>query len=170
MTQAVLGIAGWKNSGKTTLTSALVAELTRRGLTISTIKHAHHDADVDHEGTDSFVHRKSGAKEVALVTARRWALMHELREEPEPALAEVLRRLAPVDLVIVEGFKHEAIPKIEVRRQSGAPGDALDYDPNVIAIAADFELPQGRLPLFDLDAIGPIADLVCVHFRLRSAK
>ncbi|MBO3703648.1 MAG: molybdopterin-guanine dinucleotide biosynthesis protein B, partial [Candidatus Accumulibacter sp.] len=99
MTQRVFGVAGWKNSGKTTMTERLVAELSGRGWTIATVKHAHHDADVDHEGTDSYRHRRAGAREVALVTGRRWALMHELRDEPEPSLADILERLSPCDLV-----------------------------------------------------------------------
>ena len=116
MTQRVFGITGWKNSGKTTLTEKLVAELTRRGFRVSTVKHAHHDFDIDHEGADSYRHRLAGAVEVAVVSGRRWALMHELRGEDEPKLEEILARLAPCDLVLVEGYKREGHPKIETRR------------------------------------------------------
>lgn len=168
MTQAVLGIAGWKNSGKTTITTLLVTELTSRGLTVSTVKHAHHDADVDHEGTDSFRHRAAGAKEVALVTGRRWVLMHELGQEPEPNLAFILTRLAPVDLVIVEGFKREAIPKIEVRRLESASDTPLSDDPNVIALAADYQVESGRLPFFHLDDVSGLANFVIDRFAFLS--
>jgi molybdopterin-guanine dinucleotide biosynthesis protein B len=147
MTQRVFGIAGWKNSGKTTMTERLVAELTRRGWTVATVKHAHHDADVDHEGTDSFRHRLAGAREVALVTGRRWALMHELRDEPEPTLAEILGRLSPCDIVLVEGYKREGHAKLELRRDGAtettplAPGDR-------------------GLAVFGIDDIAAIADFV----------
>jgi molybdopterin-guanine dinucleotide biosynthesis protein B len=164
MTQPVLGIAGWKNSGKTILTTRLVEELTSRGLRISTVKHAHHDAIVDHEGTDSYRHRAAGATEVALVTANRWALMHELRGAEEPPLADILARLAPVDLVIVEGYKREAIPKIEVRRDEAMDQTPL-ADPHVIATAGDVCGGQ-EYPHFQLDDIEGIADFVVAHFGL----
>ena len=161
MTQhRVLGIAGWKNSGKTTLTEKLVAELVRRGFNVSTVKHAHHDFDIDKEGADSFRHRAAGASEVAIVSARRWALMHELRNaEREPPLEDILARLAPCDLVIVEGYKREAHPKIEARRLGArdttplAPGD-----PTIVAIAADHPAPGETLPVFGLDDLTAIAD------------
>ena len=117
MTQRVFGVTGWKNSGKTTLTERLVAELVRRGWRVSTVKHAHHEFDIDKQGTDSFRHRQAGAGEVAIVSANRWALMHELRDEAEPALATILERLAACDIVIVEGYKREPHRKIEVRRR-----------------------------------------------------
>ena len=107
MTTQVVGIAGWKNSGKTTLAVNLIAELTRRGYRVASIKHAHHDADIDHEGTDTFRHRAAGAAEVVLVTGRRWAVIHELRGDAEPTLAETMSRLSPADIVIVEGYKRE---------------------------------------------------------------
>ena len=129
MTQKVFGVVGWKNSGKTTLVERLVAELTRRGFAISTVKHAHHGFDIDREGADSFRHREAGAVEVAIVSGRRWALMHELRGEDEPDLEAILARLAPCDLVLVEGYKKEPHAKIETRRKGAkdtaplAPGD-----------------------------------------------
>ncbi len=116
MKQRVIGITGWKNSGKTTLTERLVAEFSRRGLKVATVKHAHHEFDVDQPGTDSFRHRKAGAAEVAIVSSRRWVLMHELLEEDEPALADILARLSPCDIVLIEGYKREPHPKIECRR------------------------------------------------------
>lgn len=161
MKQRVFGVAGWKNSGKTTMTERLVAELTRRGWTIATVKHAHHDADVDHEGTDSFRHRRAGAREVALVTGRRWALMHELGGQPEPSLTEILARLSPCDLVLVEGYKREAHAKLELRRKGAkeeaplAPGDK-----SIVAIAADVPVIEAGIPVFHLDDIGAIADFI----------
>ena len=120
MTANVVGVAGWKNSGKTTLVTKLVGELRRRGYRVATVKHAHHDFDIDREGTNSYRHRAAGASEVVLVSARRWALIHELDEEREPTLAEILKKLTPSDVVVVEGYKREPIPKIEVRRQDAA--------------------------------------------------
>ena len=117
MSTPVFGIGGWKNSGKTTLTERLVAEFTRRGLRLATVKHAHHDFDIDKEGTDSFRHRRAGAREVAIVSGRRWALMHELDGETEPTLDAIVARLSPADLILVEGFKRGSHPKIEVRRR-----------------------------------------------------
>lgn len=158
--QRVIGISGWKNSGKTTLTERLVAELTARGRKVSTIKHAHHDADVDHEGTDSFRHRAAGASEVLLATGRRWALMHELRDEEEPSLAELLAKLSPCDIVLVEGFKNDAHPKIEVRRLEARDRSPLPASMNIIAIAADHEVGDATVPVFDLNDISAIADFI----------
>ncbi len=156
----VLGIAGWKNSGKTTLTERLVCELRQRGYSVATIKHAHHGFDVDQPGTDSFRHRAAGAMEVALISERRWALLHELDGAPEPLLETMLAKLAPCDLVLVEGFKRAAIAKLEVRRAASAPGEALHPgDPNVIAIAADGPV-TASVPVFRLDAVAGIADLI----------
>jgi molybdopterin-guanine dinucleotide biosynthesis adapter protein len=161
MTQRVFGVTGWKNSGKTTLTEKLVSELTRRGWKVSTVKHAHHDFDIDKEGTDSFRHRHAGAGEVAIVSARRWALMHELRGEDEPTLDAVLSRLAPCDLVLVEGYKREGHKKIETRRMAAKDTNPLSAgDPSILAIAADYAIPEETLPAFDLDDIGAIADFV----------
>ncbi len=136
MKQNVIGITGWKNAGKTTLVEKLVTRFAEMGLRIATVKHAHHEFDIDHEGTDSYRHRKAGAREVAIVSARRWALMHELEGESEPPLADVLARLGPCDLVIVEGYKREGHAKIEVRRgKAGTP--LAPEDPSIIAIASD---------------------------------
>ncbi|MGD9915890.1 MAG: molybdopterin-guanine dinucleotide biosynthesis protein B [Rhizobiaceae bacterium] len=160
-TPHVLGITGWKNSGKTTLTERLVSELTRRGYAVSTVKHAHHDFDIDQPGTDSFRHRTAGAREVAIVSDRRWALMHELRGEDEPPLAAVLARLSPCDLVLVEGYKREAHRKIEVRRLAAkdtAPRTAVD--PAIVAVAADHAITGERVPVFSLDDIDAIAGFV----------
>jgi len=161
VTQRVFGITGWKNSGKTTLTERLVSELTRRGWKVSTIKHAHHDFDIDKEDTDSFRHRQAGASEVAIVSGRRWALMHELRGEDEPTLELVLARLAPCDLVLVEGYKRESHMKIETRRTGAKDTTPLSPDdPSIMAIASDHPVAGGALPVFGLDDIGAIADFI----------
>jgi molybdopterin-guanine dinucleotide biosynthesis adapter protein len=151
----ILGLAGWSGSGKTTLLTALVPLLVARGLTVSTIKHAHHQFDIDRPGKDSWRHRQAGAREVMVASARRWALMHELRGAAEPALDELAARMGPVDLVLVEGFKHHPHPKIEVHRP--ALGKPLLYpeDPHVVAIACDEPLaaPVPLLPLGDPAAV-----------------
>ena len=160
MSPPVFGIVGWKNAGKTTLTERLVAHFTAAGLAVSTIKHAHHDAEWDQPGKDSFRHRQAGAVEVVLATARRTMLVHELRGAPEPALADLLARLRPVDLVLVEGFKTDPHPKLEVSRQATAQRlRALD-DPTVVALACDYA-PEGLdLPRFALDDVAGIAAFV----------
>jgi molybdopterin-guanine dinucleotide biosynthesis adapter protein len=156
----IIGIAGWKNSGKTTLAERLVAEFTRRGLRVATVKHAHHSFEVDTADTDSARHRSAGAAQVAIVSEKRWALMTELGDRAEPSLAEMIAMLAPCDLILVEGYKSEPIRKIEVRRASSAKGARLaDSDPHVIAIAADDpDTHRGRLPVFHLDQIDEIVD------------
>jgi molybdopterin-guanine dinucleotide biosynthesis protein B len=157
----VLGITGWKNSGKTTLTERLVAELSERGHAVSTVKHAHHDFDIDKEGTDSFRHRAAGAREVAIVSDRRWALMHELRDEAEPPLDAVLAWLSPCDLVLVEGYKREGHQKIEARRLTAKDTAPLTAnDPNIIAIAADYPVTGEVVPVFAIDDIEAIADFI----------
>ncbi|HYD06297.1 MAG TPA: molybdopterin-guanine dinucleotide biosynthesis protein B [Reyranella sp.] len=150
----VFGVTGWKNAGKTTLTERLVAEFVRRGWRVATVKHAHHAADIDKPDTDSFRHRAAGATEVALVTQGRYAIM---REQAEPTLAEVLARLAPADLVLVEGFKRAPHPKIEVRSDESPPMDAAAH--NIVAIASDSH-PAGNLPSFARDDIAGIADFI----------
>jgi molybdopterin-guanine dinucleotide biosynthesis adapter protein len=167
MKQNVIGITGWKNSGKTTLVEKLVAHFTSVGMKVATVKHAHHEFDIDHAGTDSFRHRKAGAREVAIVSARRWALMHELESEGEPPLAEVLARLSPCDLVIVEGYKREGHAKIEVRRSSSEP-DLSPDDPSIIAIAASVPAASGRLPVFDLDDMAAICRFIVRRFDLKT--
>jgi molybdopterin-guanine dinucleotide biosynthesis protein MobB len=156
----VFGVVGWKNNGKTTLVERLVAHLTAVGYRVSTVKHAHHEVDLDQPGKDTWRHREAGACEVVLATARRWAVIHELREEPEPALDELLARMTPVDLVVVEGFKRFPHPKLEVhRRERGTPLLARD-DPTVTAVATDEPLPDVPLPQFHLDDAAGIARFV----------
>ena len=161
MRPAIIGIAGWKNSGKTTLVERLVAELTGRGHAVATLKHAHHDFDVDREGTDSFRHRAAGARETAIVSGRRWAIMHELQGGSEPAFEAMLARLSPCDIVLVEGYKRETHPKIECRRLEAADRAPLaGTSPNVIAIAADHGVEDAEVPVFALDDVAAIADFV----------
>jgi len=157
----VFGIAGWKNSGKTGLAVRLVTEFTRRGYKISTIKHAHHDFDIDKVGADSFRHRQAGAHEVTIVSGTRFAIMHELRGDPEPSLQDVLDRIAPCDLVLIEGYKREPVPKIEARRLESKSREPLaPTDPHIFAIAADHVVEGTSLPVFDLDDTVAIADFI----------
>jgi len=157
----IFGITGWKNSGKTTLTEKLVAELVQRGWKVSTVKHAHHDFDIDKPGADSFRHRQAGATEVAIVSGNRWALMHELRGEDEPPLESILSRLAPCDIVLVEGYKRESHRKIETRRLEAKDRTPLSAgDPNIVAIATDFAITDNSLPAFDLDDVKSIVDFI----------
>ncbi|SEH22912.1 molybdopterin-guanine dinucleotide biosynthesis protein B [Rhizobium sp. NFR12] len=157
----VFGIAGWKNSGKTGLAVRLVTEFTRRGYKISTIKHAHHDFDIDKVGADSFRHRQAGAHEVTIVSGTRFAIMHELRGDPEPSLQGVLDRIAPCDLVLIEGYKREPVPKIEARRLESKSREPLaPTDPHIVAIAADHAVEGTSLPVFDLDDTVAIADFI----------
>ena len=157
----VMGVAGWKKSGKTTLVERLVVEFTRRGLKVSTVKHAHHDFQIDDGATDSARHRRAGAAQVAIVSSNRWAIVNELRDMPEPGLQDVLDKLEPCDLVLVEGYKAAPIAKIEARRREGLPGRALAAeDLNVIAIASDHEITDEKVPRFALDDITAIADFI----------
>jgi molybdopterin-guanine dinucleotide biosynthesis protein B len=160
-TPPVIGVAGWKNSGKTTLVTRLIAELTRRGLRVASVKHAHHDFQIDDAETDSARHRRAGAAQVAIVSPRRWAVVRELRGAPEPSLDEMIGRLEPCDLVIVEGFKAAPIPKIEARRLASARAVPLAAtDPNVVAIAADHACDGAGRPVFALDDAEGIADFI----------
>ena len=165
----MFGVAGFKNSGKTTLTSRLVTELTARGFKVSTIKHAHHGFDLDQKGRDSFIHRQAGAHEVAIVSGSRWAILHELRGSEEPTFEDMLARLSPCDIVIVEGFKREAYPKIEVRRLDlDHPALAPD-DVNIVAIACDDPLVDQEVPVFTRDDAENIADFIIDHLGLHKS-
>lgn len=160
-TPPVIGIAGWKNSGKTTLAERLIAEFTRRGLAVASVKHAHHAFRIDDEQTDSARHRRAGAQQVAIVAGSRWALVRELRDEPEPDLGAILAKLDPCDLVLVEGYKSAAIPKIEARRAETISSEPLaPNDPHVIAIAADHAVEGASVPVFGLDDIAGLATFV----------
>jgi molybdopterin-guanine dinucleotide biosynthesis adapter protein len=156
----VIGLAGWSGAGKTTLLDRLIPALIARGLQVSTVKHAHHAFDIDNEGSDTWRFRQAGANEVLAASAPRWALMHELREEAEPALPELLARMEPVDLVLVEGFKRENHPKIEIHRQANGKPPLYPDDPSIVAIAADTGFPGLAIPLLHLDDVQGIADVV----------
>jgi molybdopterin-guanine dinucleotide biosynthesis adapter protein len=156
----VIGIAGWSGAGKTTLLAKLIPRLTARGVRVSTVKHAHHAFDVDQPGKDSHTHRMAGATEVLVSSANRWALVHELRGAAESTLAELLAKLAPVDLVIVEGFKHGAHPKLEVYRAALGKPPLHPDDPQIVAIASEAPVPGARVPVVGLDDVDAVADLM----------
>jgi molybdopterin-guanine dinucleotide biosynthesis protein B len=158
----LIGLAGWSGAGKTTLLARLIPALNARGLAVSTVKHAHHAFDIDQPGKDSHTHRQAGARQVLVSSANRWALMSELRGAPEPPLAELLRKLDPVDLVIVEGFKRDGHPKIEVHRAALGKPWLHPADPAIRAAATDTP-PPGSLPFVELDAVEQVADLMLAH-------
>ncbi len=162
----VIGLAGWSGSGKTTLLSRLVPELIGRGLRVSTVKHAHHAFDIDQPGKDSYVHRMAGATEVLVASAHRWALMHELRDAPEPDFETLLAKLAPVDLVLVEGFKHHPHPKIEVFRRANGKQLLAPGDPHIVAVASDGPVPETALPVLDLDDVAAVAGFIQSRFPI----
>ena len=162
----VIGVAGFKNAGKTTLVEKLVTELTRRGYRVSTVKHAHHSFDIDHEGRDSFRHRKAGASEVAVVSRHRWAIIHESREEAEPTLQEILAKLGPCDLVIVEGYKRDSHDKIEVRNLDLSHPTLAGDDPTVVAIAANGTISDAPVPVFGRDEVTALASFIETHMEL----
>lgn len=163
----VIGVAGFKNAGKTTLVERLVSELTRRGRRVSTVKHAHHSFDIDHEGRDSFRHRKAGASEVAVVSRHRWAIIHELRDDEPPRLDEILAKLAPCDLVIVEGYKRDSHDKIEVRNLNLDHPKLAGDDSAVVAIAANGAITDAPVPVFDRDDVSALATFIEIHVGLK---
>jgi molybdopterin-guanine dinucleotide biosynthesis protein B len=165
----VIGIAGWSGAGKTTLLAKLIPRLIARGVRVSTVKHAHHGFDVDQPGKDSHTHRIAGATEVLVSSATRWALVHELRGGAEPPLAQLLAKLAPVDLVIVEGFKHGAHPKLEVYRAALGKPLLHPVDPHIVAIASDAPVAAARVPIVALDDIEAVADLMLERAALMAA-
>ncbi|MEQ9491763.1 MAG: molybdopterin-guanine dinucleotide biosynthesis protein B [Alphaproteobacteria bacterium] len=159
----ILGLAGWSGSGKTTLVRKLIPELIRRGVTVSTIKHAHHAFDVDRPGKDSYEHRAAGASQVLVSSANRWALMTELRGAPEPGLRDLIVEMAPVDLLLVEGFKKDTHAKLEIYRPSVGKPMLCPDDPAIIGIASDADLPSVSVPVVDLNDIAAVADFVLAH-------
>jgi molybdopterin-guanine dinucleotide biosynthesis protein B len=161
----IFGFAGYSGSGKTTLIERLIPLFTDRGIRVSLIKHAHHTFDVDQPGKDSHRHRKAGCTEVLVTSSRRWALMHELRGAAEPALSEHVKRMSPCDLLLVEGFKREAIPKLEVYRAEVGEPLIHPHDHNIVAIASDAHL-ETQLPQFNLNVPAEIADFVVRHVGL----
>ena len=156
----VMGIAGWSGAGKTTLLSRLIPVLVGRGFSVSTIKHAHHHFDVDYPGKDSHTHRVAGATEVLVSSVNRFALMHELRGEVEPSLAQLLSMLAPVDFVLVEGYKPEQHPKIEVHRVANGKPFLYPNDPTILALASDAAIADRNVTLLALENAEELADFV----------
>jgi len=162
----VFGVAGFKNAGKTTLVVELVREFRARGLRVGTVKHAHHEFDIDHPGKDSYQHREAGAEEVIVASARRWAHICELTETSEPALADLLAHLGDLDIVLVEGYKHGEHPKLELRRSGvDAPGIA-EKDNSVLAIVSDSEIPDASVTVLARTDINRIADFIWQHAAL----
>jgi molybdopterin-guanine dinucleotide biosynthesis protein B len=159
----VLGLAGWSGAGKTTLLAKLIPELIRRGVTVSTMKHAHHAFDVDTPGKDSYVHREAGATEVLVASGSRWALMHEHRGAREPDSKALMQHMSPVDLLLVEGFKREAHDKLEIYREANGKPLLAAEDPNIVAVLVDGPKPETGLPMIDLNDVGAIADFVMRH-------
>ena len=159
----IIGLAGWSGSGKTTLITKVLPRLIGRGQRVSTIKHAHHGFDLDQPGKDSFMHRTAGATEVVISSAKRFALLHELREEAEWDLPGLLGKLAPVDLVLIEGFKRDPFPKLEIHRAANGKPLIHPDDPHIVAVAADTPLPQAKVPVIDLNDIDRICDVLQKH-------
>ena len=165
----IIGIAGYSGSGKTTLIEKVIPVLVREGLKVSLVKHAHHEFDVDQPGKDSYRHRHAGCTEVLVSSSERWALMHELRGAAEPSLQEQLKVLSPCDLVIVEGYKREPIPKIEVHRRAGHTPLLHPDDPHVVAVATDEPLDT-KLPQIDLADPAAVARFIITHLGLNRAR
>jgi molybdopterin-guanine dinucleotide biosynthesis protein B len=161
----IFGVAGWSGSGKTTLIEKLIPRFVKRGLRVSLIKHAHHTFDVDQPGKDSYRHRHAGASEVLVTSSRRWVLMHELRGAHEPSFEDQVKHLAPCDLVIIEGFKHAPIPKLEVWREATEEGLLYPEDAHIVAVASDVKV-ETRLPLLDLNDDAGIAEFILKHLKL----
>lgn len=159
----IIGLAGWSGSGKTTLLTKVIPRLIARGKRVSTVKHAHHAFDIDRPGKDSFEHRSAGATEVLVVSGNRWALMHELRGQPEPGLHDLLGKLSDIDLVLIEGFKRQKFPKLEIHRAENGKPLLHPDDDWIVAVASDSPLPQASVPVIDLNDIDKIADLLLVE-------
>ncbi|PIB23218.1 molybdopterin-guanine dinucleotide biosynthesis protein B [Amylibacter kogurei] len=163
----IFGVVGWKNSGKTGLVERLVTEISARGFSVSTVKHAHHDFDVDQPGRDSFRHRAAGAEQVMLASANRWALMTELRDAPEPSLDDLLAQMSPVDLVLVEGFKTETHQKLECHRVVNEKQLLAQTDPAICLIASDGDQVLLNKKTLHLDDTNAIADFVLTQVGLK---
>ena len=161
----IFGFAGNSGSGKTTLIEKLIPLFVQTGITVSLIKHAHHTFDIDHPGKDSYRHRHAGCTEVLVTSSRRWALMHELRGAEQPGLTEQIECLSPCDLLLIEGFKHERIPKLEIYRAETGESLLHPHDSNIIAIASDTRIDT-QLPQFDLNTAVPIAGFILKHVGL----
>ena len=161
----IFGFAGWSGSGKTTLIEKLIPLFVQRGLKVSLVKHAHHSFDVDQPGKDSYRHRHAGCSEVLVTSSKRWVLMHELRGAPEPSFPELLERVSPCDLLLVEGFKREKLPKLEVYRASVGESLLHPQDPNIVGIASDAKVDT-KLPQFGLNDVPTIAGFIVKYVEL----
>ena len=157
----VLGVVGWSGSGKTILITRLIPLLVDRGLRVATLKHAHHEFDIDQPGKDSYEHRKSGASEIIVSSSRRWAQIHEVGESAEATLGELLVRLSPCDLILIEGFKTERHPKMEVFREAVGKSPLHPADRRIVAIASDRAFPRAGIPVADLNDVAAVSDMVC---------
>ncbi|HLI13086.1 MAG TPA: molybdopterin-guanine dinucleotide biosynthesis protein B [Alphaproteobacteria bacterium] len=166
----IFGLVGWSGSGKTTLMVKLLPELVRRGLSVSTLKHAHHAFDVDKPGKDSYEHRAAGATEVMVSSANRWALMHELRGAPEATVEELIAHMTPVDLLLIEGFKGHDHDKLEIHRPALGKPLLCPGDPHVVAVASDAPIDGVRVPVLDINDVGAIADFVVAHCGLAERR
>lgn len=161
----IVGIIGWSGSGKTSLLSDLIPKLIQRGFSVSTMKHTHHDFDMDKPGKDSYRHREAGAREVLLTSRKRWALLHELREDPEYEMDALIAKMAPVDILLIEGFKSHRYPKIEVNRPSLGKKLLCRTDDSVVALATDEEVRDIAVPVLDLNDVDGIADFIVAYLR-----
>jgi molybdopterin-guanine dinucleotide biosynthesis protein B len=164
----IFGLAGWSGSGKTTLLVRLLPELVGRGISVSTVKHAHHSFEIDRPGKDSYEHRVAGATEVMVTGGLRWALMHEIRDQPEPGIADLMRHMTPVDLLLIEGFKNHAHPKLEVHRPATGRPLLCTNDPNIVAVASDAEFEGLDIPLLDLNDARAVANFIEEYCGLQS--
>jgi molybdopterin-guanine dinucleotide biosynthesis adapter protein len=165
----LFGLAGWSGSGKTTLTAKLLPELIARGITVSTMKHAHHNFDIDQPGKDSYVHRMAGASEVLVASATRWALMHEHRGAVEPTAAELIAHMTPVDLLLIEGFKREPHDKLEIYRAANGKPLLHPDDQYIVAVASDAPLPDCKLPQLPIDDVAAIGEFIVRHCGLKTS-
>jgi len=166
----IFGLAGWSGAGKTSLIVRLMPELVGRGLAVSTMKHAHHAFDIDTPGKDSYEHRQAGATEVLVTSANRWALMHEHRGAPEATVEALIAHMTPVDLLIIEGFKHHAHDKLEVFRHGVGKPLLCHDDPHIVVVASDAPVPEARVPRIELGDTAAIADFIVAHCGLARAR
>jgi len=164
----IMGIIGWSGSGKTTLLGKLIPDLTARGLTVSTMKHTHHDFDMDQPGKDSYRHREAGAKEVLLTSRKRWAMLHELREDPEYAIDDLIKMMAPVDVLLIEGFKSHTYPKIEINRPSRGKKLICEGDDSVVALATDEPFEGVGIPQLDLNNAKAVGDYIVSYLHVKT--
>ena len=164
----MFGLIGWQDSGKTTLMVKLIPEIIGRGYTVSSMKHTHHSFDIDKPGKDSFEHRRAGAGEVLVASGKRWALMHELDDQDEPTMDELVKLMTPVDLLLVEGFKRDHHVKMEVHRSATGKPSLCENDPTVVAVASDKALPHLDIPVLDINDVSAISDFVIGHCELEA--